>query len=161
MSEVKKQELKSEVQALSDIIGSAISVNAKEGKASITEGIWEANLPEDVTPSIVKSLDNYTTTFVAAGLHAFGKASVDAMKGNKTLDSLSLSVPMIGKNSVDFTVERSKVTHSPKEPTVDILKYGVSTTTLTAHADNRNAGQLKIARSMIAEYAMEHLSKAK
>lgn len=157
--ETKTKSVDESVLALSAKIEEGVKLDKKLGTGEQTSELFDENLPEGLTTEHVKSLTNYSTTFVAAGTHAFGKLAVEAMKGNKTLKEANISIRMAGKDTLDINVLRSKEYSNPlvkdSEP---VTKYGVVTAKYEVHA-GANRAQLKVVRNTIAELAMAHLSK--
>lgn len=160
MSEAKKSSVNEEVLALSTVIKSGITIDAKAGTAKAADGIYEKNLTEGLSMEIVKAVSDYNTTFVAAGAHAFGEAAVESMKGHKSLDKLTVDIPMGHKDSVTYTVDRSKTMPNrfSDKPDDTITKHGVVSTTYDVRA-GKNGGQLKAARSHVGELAAKLLAK--
>lgn len=160
MTEIKKPvvELKPEVVALSKIIHKAITVDGKAGTASISDGVYVANLPEGITEETVKTVSDFNTTFVAAGAYAFGQASLEAMKGSKTADRISLDIGFTGKDKVSYTIDRVKKSHNPQDPSVEITRYGAVSASLEMRA-GKNGGQFKAVRTVINELALAALAK--
>lgn len=159
MSDNKAPEVKKEILELSEKISSGITISAKEKTATAEKDIYEKNLPEGLSMDTVRSVRDYNTTFVAAGAHAFGNAAVAAMNKHKNLDSLNVDVSMGDKDSVSYSIQRSKTSvdhlHNKGQ---EITKYGVLTTSMEVNA-GKNSGQLKVARAQVGALAMELLSK--
>lgn len=150
--------LKDEVLAMSAKLEKAWTVDKKTGAGTPGEtNVYEELMPEGVTPEIAKAVGDYNTTFIAAGAHAFGKLSVAAMKSNKALEQTTIEVPMAGKDSVAYTVDRKKEHVNHLGGNGDkVEKFGVVTTSYNVRA-GKNGGQLKAARNLIGELAMEAL----
>lgn len=153
-----KTALKDDVLALATKLEKGMTVEKKTGAGSTGDAdLYHDNLPESLTPEVVKAVGDYNANFIAAGAYAFGKLAVDAMKGNKSLEQASIEVKMGGRDTVAYTVDRhtSHANHlGGGEP---VEKYGVVTAKYSARAGKGSAGQLKVARNLIGELAMEKL----
>ena len=158
MSIIKTPELKAEIETLSDKLLGGFTIDAKAGTAKASDDMYTSNLPEGLTADIVKNVGEFNTTFVAAGAHAFGKLAINAMKSNSELKKLEVDIPMVGKDNVSYTMERTKdiVNHLGGGETIH--KFGVMTATLEMRA-GKNSGQLKVARAVIGELAMAAFKK--
>lgn len=144
-----------QVQAMADQIGAAIQIDTKAGTATVTEGLYDKTLPDGLTPEVVKAVSDHNTTFVAAGTLAFGKASVEAMKGSKKLETLELDIPMGHKDNLGLHTSRNVTVTAPGSDT-KIEKFGVVKATYEVRA-GKNGGQLKAARQTVADLAVAAL----
>jgi hypothetical protein len=154
----KTKELKAEVLALSANISKAITIDNKAGTATAGETVYVDNLPEGLTQEVVKSVSDYNTTFVAASTHAFGVAAVDAFKANKKAERFAVEIPMIGKDNLSLSIDRTRESHNPQDPTKKITTYGNVTASLKMKAGD-NSGQFKLARTTIKELAFAAYGK--
>jgi len=154
-----KTALKDEVLQLAASIEKAITIDKKTGEGSVGENdVYHDNLPATLTREVVKEVSAYNTNFIAAGAYAFGKIAVDAMKGNKSLEKANIEFKMGDRDTVGFTVDRRKEHSNPAGAEGDVIeKFGVITPKYSTRADKTSAGQLKVARSLIGELAMEKL----
>lgn len=119
---------------------------SKEGTS-----LYDENLPDGFTPPMVKTIKDYDATFIAAGLHAAGTLIAGAMAKDKKLERATAELRMGHKDSVSFTVDRSKTySNHLVGDGQEVTKYGVATTVYDVRA-GRNAGQLKAARLEIGE----------
>lgn len=147
-----------DVTALSAKIQSGITIDAKASTATAADGLYKDNLPVGVTMEAVKAVSDYNTTFVAAGAHAMGIAVVEAMKGNKKMDRVSVDIPMGVKDNLSITVDRVKEVPNRFGNGEVITKYGAVTASYEVRA-GKNGGQLKAARLAINELAAIALAK--
>lgn len=155
MSE-KQAQLKEDVLELATKIEAGLTMDKKSGVATASEDLYEQNLPEDLTMEEVKKVSDYNTTFVAAGTYAFGKLSVDAMSGNKGLEKTTGEIKMGVKDTLSFSMDRRKEYVNHLTGGDKTVKFGVVTSAYEVRA-GKNAGQLKVARTMIAELAADKL----
>ena len=114
-------DIKPEVLELSAKLKAGLAV-AKDGACTPDEGLYEKTLeegvkghlpaelketlPEGAIAAVLHGEQKHRTTFIAAAGHAFGGNSIDAMKKNAELSSTSVSIPTIGKDSIDLTFKR-------------------------------------------------------
>lgn len=152
----KLPELKDDIIALAEKIEAGISLDANTGLGTETSDLYKDNLPDDLNMEVVAKVTDYNTNFIAAGAYAFGKMSVDAMANNKELKETSAELSMGVRDSISYNVNREK-------EFVNHLAGGEKTTkfgNLTAAYDVRSGksgGQLKAARTLIANMALEKL----
>lgn len=150
----KSPELKADVLTISALFAKTLKVDGKAGTASVADDLYKESLPSDLTIEIVKKVHDHDTTFVAAGIHALGMATIPVMAKNKSLETVALHVPTVGKNSFDFSTDRSKVSRNPQDPENPVTKYAVTSVTITTVA-GKNAGQYKAARQFVCEAAFK------
>jgi hypothetical protein len=150
--------IKPEIIAMSSIITKGLAVDKKEGTITAGADIFQSTLPEDLSMETVQKVREHNTTFVAAGAHSFGTASIDLLAGNKKLDRITTEISLGGKDNVTYSMDRSKTTVDHLHGKGEVVKFGVLTTTLETVA-GKNAGQLKAVRTEMGTIAMERLSK--
>jgi hypothetical protein len=157
MSEANTTHLKPETLALSKILSAGINVDGKTGEVKLTDGLYTANLPSELTPEIVSAVSDFNSTFVAAAAHAFGTNAVAAATIKNSKDVFDTSIPLTGADKLNLGFVRSKTMPNPREPGTEITKYGVVSASLDIKA-GRNGGQLKHARSEIMAAAAAALA---
>ncbi len=156
MSE-KKTILKPEVLEASDFIQAGISLDSKTGDATVKDDLFSSFAEKhDLTMDVVDKVDDVRTTFSAGGVHAIGTLAVDAMASNKKLERVSVEVPVGKKDVLTVAVDRHKSFTNHLTGGEATEKYAVVTSQYDFHA-GKNAGQLKKARTLIAELGMEKL----
>ena len=118
------------------------------------DGLYNANLPEGVTPEIVEKVVDYTTDFVAAGTKALGVTCVDVLKANTELTEASGEISLGAMGTLETTTERMTTnTFDGKETT----SYGATRAKVTFQP-GVNAGALKAAKRDIKAIAAEALA---
>lgn len=142
------------VKELGNALVKAMEPDTANKSVKTTDGVYEANLPEGLTMPIVTQVSEYNTDFVAASAYAFGQVAVKAMAADKTLDQLTGTIPMAGKDAVHHTIHREKTYANALGGGDPIVKQGVMVTTLETRA-GKNGGQLKAARNEIGSLAAE------
>lgn len=152
-----KVTLKDEVLELAKKIEKSIEIDKKSGVATTKGDVYNENLPEGITPEIVKDVSNFNTKFIAAGAYAFGKVAVDAMAHNKSLETSTLEISMGNRDSIGYNVDRKReYTNHLSGNGEKQVKLGVVTASFDVRA-GKNGGQLKAARTLIGELASEKL----
>lgn len=151
--------LNEHVMALAASIEKGLTVD-KTGVGTETGNAWKDNIPNDLTEELLKKASNYNADFVAAGGYAFGKLAVEAMAGNKTMERATLELKMQGRDKVSFNIERVKKFPNHLGDGAEIVKHGYLTSTYEVHA-GKNSGQLKLARTAIADLAATALGGKK
>ena len=161
MSEKEVKSLSDDVAGLSKKIQTELIYDKETKIVSEKEkagSCYEENLPEGITPAVVKALSDYNSTYVAAGVHAFGTIAVAAMAKDKSLDRVSGEIKMGHRDVLSATIDRQRQYANHLGGGEQIVKHGVVTPDYEVRA-GKNAGQLKIARQLIAELAAEKLVK--
>ena len=100
-------DIKQEVLDLAKLLKAGITI-AKDGSASVEEGLYEKHLPEGVTMEQLKEVQKHNNNFIAAAAHAFGDESITIMKKNAEVSAVSLSIPTVGKDSLDLSFQRER-----------------------------------------------------
>lgn len=120
--------------------------------------IFHDYLPETLTPAVVKEVEQYKKDFFTGTSLAVGELGIQAMTKDKKLERVSIEIPMTGKDSVSHVLERRKehVNHLGGGEVIE--KFGVISTTYKVTAGEK-AGQLKAARKIVGDLAMEKLKK--
>ena len=152
----KKVELKPEVQEMSEKLRKAIKYD-KEGQGTVADGVYTEMLPEGLTEAQVRQVYDHNVNFVAALAHAAGTDSVDLMAKHKNIQETYVKVPMIGRDYAEAIVNRTRETVNPKERDQKIVKHGAVTMNIRQFAGS-NAGQLKTARQLVGELAVQMLA---
>src|SRR5574343_473330 len=142
--------LKENVKRIADIMSKEVSVD-KTGSPTVGEGLFEKSLPEDLSMETCEKVGAHNSDFIAAGVHTVGMAAVAAMKAGKNLSEVAVSIPMSGKDSVNYRVVREK-TFPGVNGGDPVTKHGVVQTSYDCYAGT-NKGSLKTARDMVAEHA--------
>lgn len=148
----KDIQLKPEVTALAEKLKAGITLDSTTGIGSAKEDLYDSNLPETLTPAIVKEVSDFNTTFVAAGAFAFGSLAVEAMAGNKNLERATVEIGMGGKDNLNLSIDRSKTFNNHLAGGGETVKFGIVTPGYEVVA-GKNAGQLKKARLLVGELA--------
>lgn len=157
MSETKEAPaLKPNVQELSDKLIKGLEVNKTDGVISETRENYIDHLPEGITKEIDAKVDEYRTEFVAASAHAVGSLAVEALVGNKKLDTVTAELKM-GQNGVRHSLDREQTLNFGDGP---FVKHGVMRTKVDIKGA-QNSGQLKTARQIVGDIAAERISKKK
>jgi len=154
---VKNHRISDEVVKLSEKIEKNIELNAKTGAAEDKSSSYEENLLDGLTMDIVNKVSDYNTQYIAASTLAFGNVSVAAMAGNKDLKQTSVQFNM-GRDSLGLTMDRSRTYPNNLEGGVEVTKYGIVTQSYDVKSGH-NAADLKAAKLIIKDLAMEKLSK--
>ncbi len=100
-------EIKPEVLELATKLKAGITIS-KGGEATITEGLYEQTLPESISMETLKEIQKHNSTFIAAAGHAFGESAIGVMKKNAEVSAVSVSIPTVGKDTLDLTFQRER-----------------------------------------------------
>lgn len=153
MSEQKKT-LKEEILELSSKITASLKTDEKAGVIESSSDTYFENLPEGLTPELIKAKSDYDSNYIAAGSHAVGEAGLKILAANKELDKVTGTAAMGYKDSLNVTVYRQKEYPKPGSAGEKIVKKGAMSISFDTRATN-NSGQLAIAKSTILEAAAD------
>lgn len=130
------------------------------GTESLVAGdeAFEGNMPDGVTKDSMAKHFGYVTEFVAANVEAAGEITLESMKKDKKLATVTAEIGMgaVGKTSAVFHREKDVVIPPAEkggEPTTQV-QYGVSRVKVDFVA-GRNNGLLGKARAAIKEQATD------
>ncbi len=114
------------------------------------------NLPEGITPEIVKSVHDYNVNYIAAAARATCAIGLDALKANKDLANLQVTWPLAGKDSWTGLYDRTRVFPKPGggDP---ITAYGVLNGKLKISMDDAGVGLLKLVKTEARAEALKIL----
>lgn len=139
-------------------------VGIETGNGTSEGDVFNATLPEGLTPDTVEAVNNHVTTFVASGMEAVGNAALAAMKKDKKLDIVNANIGLGAFGSADYGVHRNKeITIPPAEKGGTPEKGfqpGASSVKVTFQA-GKNSGLLGKARTAIKEQAAEQFGVKK
>lgn len=147
-------EIKTDVLELSKTLKGRIKIG-ENGVASIEPGTYVSLLPEGVTEDNVKKLQSFHSELAAAATLATGELAVPYMKKNKDVASVDLSIPMIGKDSLDVNIKREKTVTNPTTKEQSTV-YGAATAGFSVYS-TRPRGEMAKVKSHLAELAMKAL----
>ena len=102
----------------------------KDGTPEVEEGLYEKNadadvrqflpeelnsvLPEGSAVQIKKAFQKYDSSlFIPGALKAVGDSSIDVMKKNAEVNQTSVTIPMIGKDSLNISFQRERQIPNP------------------------------------------------
>lgn len=144
--------IKPEVEDMAQLIEKGSTY--EKGVGTVTPEVYEKILEEGgVEKSMVEKLQKLNTTLVAAATLAHGRASLDLMKKDKTLLQTELSMPMVGKDTLDITFNRTKeVGDGNRENPGKKLIYGQTRPVFSIHASG-NRGELAKVKDELAASA--------
>lgn len=159
MSDVDKDmEIRDDIKALSEKMKKSITVDKDTGVASVADDLYKDNVPETLTYDTVVKVKKYDRTFFAASALTFGELAIDAMKGNKKLESATVDIPMTKYDSVTHNIDRHKVYANHLTGNGEkIDKYGTLITTYTNKGGKSNSADLRRVRKHLSELAEKKL----
>jgi hypothetical protein len=141
----KAEELKKEIPPAS----------IKAGSVTVDKATYVRLMPANVTEEMVENVQAYNSLLVAAGSLAIGELAIPAMKKDKALDRITLTIPMTGKDYIGVAFDRSRQVPSrdaENNPNGTKTKFG-STSVEIAMYGTKSRGQLLIVKNELAELA--------
>lgn len=135
-----KPTLSEEVIKLASSIREQLEVDTDTGIVTEkdTGGAYDSNLPAGITKETIKTINNYNTTYVAAGTYAVGQVALEAFSANNKLNRCSGKLRIGHKDDLEVIVDKSEKSEYTIHGSLDIRAA-------------KNSGQLKAARDAIKE----------
>lgn len=149
-------EVKKDTRSLADTLKDQIKIDAKTGVGTITPDAYEKALPEGLTIKQVEQVNAHNSHFAAAATLAFGEASIPVLKKNKELTGTSLEIPVVNKDHIGITMDRSRQVKAPGSDETSTV-YG-STRTQFAFYATKNRGEMAKVKAVLGEKAAAALA---
>lgn len=134
-----KQELQTQINTMAATLAEQIEVNATA--STIAADAYIKTLPEGITLETVQKIQDHNAVFFPAVTKAFGEKAIDAMKKDKAIDTVSLSVPMVGEDKFDISFQKQYQYMDTKTKEMKDAYGGVSAS-LTVQAARHNRGAM-------------------
>lgn len=138
---MSKKENEKQIDTLAEAIKTGMSVDSA-GLLTDDEAVYNANLPEGITPELTEKLEQYNVNFIAAGASAAKDVAFDAMEKNAKLDEVSGRLHVGAFGHADLKVVREKaITIPPREKGGEATKgtsYGAMSVDVTFTAGKRS-----------------------
>jgi len=100
---------KKDYTELADKIQKNLEVQDGNIEEKEKHSVYDQNLPDNITPDMVKSLAKYNAAFVNASHIAVGRMAANLFKEDKKKQTVNASIGFFGPDdTVDITVHRSK-----------------------------------------------------
>lgn len=151
-----KAETKNQIDALATELKGQIEI--KDGAATIAADAYVKTLPSDIPLETVKKLQEHNTVFWPAVTKAFGEAAIEAMAADKKIESLDLSVPMVGDDKWDINFKRS-YEHMDMSTKEMKTSYGGVSASLTVQGARHNRGAMSSVKSDLKAKAMAQFAE--
>lgn len=157
---VKKPALNETILAASKKLYEAMSIDSTTGIANdpsaANKEIESILYSNGVTKELATQYEANIETALVASTHAFGQRSTEAYQANKDLTTTEIVLSFHHKNKLSLDSLRSKEYPNPQNPEAPITKHVVIKHDYESVYD-KNIGQLKIARTLIADLGAEAL----
>ena len=134
-----KQELQTQINTMAATLAEQIEVNATA--STIAADAYVKTLPEGITLETVQKLQDHNAIFFPAVTKALGEESIEAMKKDSSIESVSLSVPMVGEDRFDISFQKKYQYMDTKTKEMKDAFGGVSAS-LTVQAARHNRGAM-------------------
>lgn len=146
------KEINPAIVALADKLEPYFKIEDK--KPTIGPEAYLETLSENVTPEMVQLVDDHDSLFLPAVKLAYGRVSQSVLEKDKTIDALTVEVPMAGRNHFDMTYSRSQTFPNPagSEP---VTKYGVIKSALITQAAVSSRGDMARVRDFLSTEALK------
>lgn len=147
--------LNDRVIAIASTLAEGVTIDKKTGETKPEEGLFAKTLPEGLTLEQYELAQQHNVDMVAAGGKVLGDIALPVMKAHKDVTTVNLSIPSVGKDSFDFSIDREKQYRDVKSGET-ITKYGVLNAEHNVQA-TKNKGQYGLVKRLISEQAKELL----
>jgi len=151
-----KAETKNQIDALATDLRSQIQI--KEGAATIAADAYVKSLPDGLSLETVKKLKEHDAVFYPAVTKAFGEAAIDAMKADKKIESLDLSVPLVEGDKFDINFKRS-YEHMDMATKEMKTSYGGLSASLTVQSARHNRGAMSAVKNDLKAKALAEFAE--
>ena len=163
MSTVAKTETKPIKPEVLDYSGKVKKVLTIDNQAGIVSGdlqkVYDDNLPEGVTPSIVKSITEYDGTVVSGTVHAVGELAIAAMAKHNNLNKVTGDFTFGHRASLSIGVDRRKEVVNNFSPDREVIvKHGAVSAEVQYRA-GRGGAQMTAVKQAILAQGTEALKK--
>lgn len=140
-------EIKPEVLDLAAKLKAGITISKDGSTATVAEGLYEQNLPSNISMDVLKEAQKHNNVFIAAAGYAFGESAIDVMKKNAEISAVSISIPTVGKDTLDLTFKReSQFPNAGGEGTT--TKYGTLMTKYNMYGTGSRGQVLKVKQEL-------------
>lgn len=150
-------EIKTNIRELADKLKTNLVIDPATGVASVPEEWYVQNLPEGLSADTYKQLSEHNTDVLAAAALANGEAAIDAFKKNKELERVSLSLPLVGKDTIGVVTDRTYNARNVQSGEVTV-KYGRTSASFDIYAADNGRGDLKKIREHLYSTAAAALA---
>ena len=150
---VKTDGLKVYTRSLAELVKSDAKIDKATGTVTVGADLFARSLPEGMTVEQVAAVHEHEAQFAAAGALALGELSIPAMKKNKELEQTKLSIPATGKDSFEFTFNRSRMV--PDGNGGQKEKFGTSNIEFNMYGMGSSRGEIKKVKPLLAEQAFD------
>lgn len=152
--------VKPDTEEVANIIQAATTYEAPAGATeaigTISPDVYASLLTSrtSLTVEQVKELQKLNTTVVAATHLANGRAGLPILKDNAAVATVSLKLPMVGRDSFEVTLHRSKEVSAGNRdnPAERKTNFGVSRGAFEVHAEG-NRGDLTKVKTYLSNEA--------
>ena len=151
--------VKDSTRELADLIKKAMKIEGAVITAE--EKLYETLLPEGVTAEQALAISKRNHDIIAASSLAVGEIGITAMKKDKTLSNVTCTIPMVGRDVMEFSFDKSKeISNSPlgNGTPGTHTKYGSITAAVKCHAVKKT-GQFGAVKAFLAEQATAAFGK--
>ena len=150
------REVKESVKEMSDKIIHGLNYESEGAIFRADKDVFKSCIPDGLSEKVIKSVNDFQTDFVAAGALAFGKAAIDKLKEDKSLDAVHGEIPMQGRNSAEYSMQRSKTYNNQLGGGEQVEKFGVLKPFYNVKT-GKNVGDLAIIKKQLNEMAAKAL----
>lgn len=148
-------EISQDVQNLATELKGKITIGDK-GVATIDKAAYKELLAaEGIEVASAEKLQHLHSRLAPAAVMATGELSVPYLKKHKDIEKVELSMPMLGKDSLDVTIKRSKEVRSPQSGEVSTV-YGAASAGFSVYS-TRPRGEMAKVKDHLAGLAMKAL----
>lgn len=158
-TEANNPVVKPEVLEFSKSVQKELTCDAKTGIVTgDVQSVYDANLPEGITPDVVKKVSEYDAVAINGTVHAVGNIAIEAMKKNSGLERVTGDFTFGHRGALGVTVDRTKEVVNNFSPNKETMtKYGSISAEVKYKAGR--GGQMTAVKKAIAAAAADALKK--
>lgn len=160
--------LSPQTQAASAIMRKEMSIDKKTHAVEVSQAdqLWQKIVPEEkshLTIALREEIVEQDLLFHAASKHAFGGMCIDFLKDNPTVDEISVSLPLTGRDTLDMVCKHKRDTFTPPKagekvkPEDKTVTYGTITSVLNIRAGDNSNKELRAVKEHTKQMAKDLL----
>ena len=151
-----KQETQNQINTLAATLADQIDVTS--AGSTIAADAYVKSLPEGITLETVQKINEHNSVFFPAVTKSFGEKALNVMKEDNALESCSLTVPMVGDDKFDVSVQKQYQYLNTKTKEMETAFGGVSAS-YTVQSARQNRGAMQSIRNDLKAQALALFGK--
>lgn len=122
-----------EVSEMAKRIAKEIKLADDGLSVEIPKDLYVNTLPEGITESQIKAVQQHNSTFFPAMTMAVGEVAINAFKKNKDLESVEAKAKLVSRDAYEVTIKREQEQRNPHDGSKTTV-YGAPTSKVVTYA---------------------------